>query len=359
MNKLNTEQKEALEALKTHLKLFDSYLDDKEVQEIAINRLGELMLWKNGQWIPEKVEGITYDYLDLIGRALSNFCNKPYDRENTSLSGYFPEGERLEMTHPPTAPEGLHYLNLRKSTGPAFKHEDLTKQGYYENVRHEYAISMTEEERSLYSKHLTDDEKHLWKLAKENKWEEFIQYAVPTYQNIVVSGATGSGKTAYCRSLIEMIDVDDRIITVEDTPEMPLPNHPNNNRLLYKKDPNSKEGATAKDVLHSVMRKTPKRVLLAELRGDETLYYLSGVLNSGHPGGITTTHANTPTAAFSRLALLILMSEGGKSLDMETIMRLLKMTVNVVVQIEFVSDIAKRRVTAIYYDPMQRLALIS
>jgi type IV secretion system protein VirB11 len=183
-----------------------------------------------------------------------------------------------------------------------------------------------------------------------------MELAVQHHQNIVASGATGSGKTSYLRALVEFIDRNERILTVEDTPEMPLPNHPNNNRLLYRKG-ESGEGASAKDVLHSAMRKTPDRVIMAELRGDEAMFYLSGVLASGHPGGMTTTHANSPKDAFFRLAMLIKQSGPGGGLDLKDILMLLRQTVNVVVQLTF-DRVKGRHVPAIYYDPIYRLSLL-
>ena len=174
----------------------------------------------------------------------------------------------------------------------------------------------------------------------------------------MASGATGSGKTSYLRALVEYIGPEERIITAEDTPEMPLPNHPNSNRLLYKKgDRENEEGATAKDVLHSAMRKTPDRVLMAELRGDEAMFYLSGVLASGHPGGLTTTHANSPKDAFFRLAMLIKQSGPGSGIDLKDILMLLRQTVNVVVQLTFDRE-KGRHIPAIYYDPIYRLSLL-
>ncbi len=87
------------------------------------------------------------------------------------------------------------------------------------------------------------------------------------------------------------------------------------------------------------------------------MLYLSGVLNSGHPGGLTTTHAGSPKEAYSRLALLILSSASGRSLDIQTILNLLYMTVNVVVQLKF-DKVKGRHIPSIYYDPMYRLSLL-
>jgi type IV secretion system protein VirB11 len=332
------------------------YLADPTVDEIAINRPGEVVSMRKGRWEAEGDPSITEDFLKQLGKRLSNYAQKGFDEDNTSLSTLLPTGERVEMTHPPTSPTGFIYLNIRKHTAAAIPHSVLIESGYYKNTRHEQSISMTDEERTKMLPLLSDDERALWELATAGKFPEFMERAVQSYQNIVISGATFSGKTSYMRALVELIDQEDRIITAEDTPEMPLPNHPNHQHLFYKKR-NEDQGASAKDVLFSIMRKTPKRVLMAELRGDETMVYLSGVLSSGHPGGISTGHAGSPKELFSRLGLLILMSEYGAQLDMATILKLLYTTVNVVVQLTFDKKTG-RHIPSIYYDPMYRYALL-
>ncbi|KVN48752.1 hypothetical protein WT12_08380 [Burkholderia territorii] len=352
---------EELEALKHRLRLLAPYLEDEDVQEVAINAPGGAWLWKSGNWSYFEQPDLTFDYLATLGRNLSTFTKKPFDRFNTSLSGHMPvTGERIEMTHPPTCPEQQHYLNVRKHSARSFPHESLVEMGYYSHVRHDFAFSIPEDQRKRFEQVLLDEERALWQMASNGEWSTFMKLAVESKQNIVVSGATGSGKTSFLRSLVEFISPAERLITVEDTPEMPLPNNPNHNRLLYRKaaaDGEKLEGATAKDVLHSAMRKTPERVLMAELRGDEAMYYLSGILASGHPGGLTTTHANSPKDAFFRLAMLIKQSGTGGGIDLKDILMLLRQTVNVVVQLTFDRE-KGRHIPAIYYDPMYRLSLL-
>ena len=355
---LTQAEQERLDALKEHLKVFDEYVADRTVSEVAVNSTGEVYLKRGHGWDLELAPKITSEQMEIIGSALSNFVSKPFDRENTSLSAHFPTGERVEMTRAPQAPEGVIYLNLRKHSGAAFPHDELVAQNYYKYARHSYSISLTKERRDELYELISDEERELWELIHIKKdFPEFMRKSVVFYQNIVTSGATGSGKTAYLRSLIELIDPQERLVTVEDTHEMPLPNHPNHNHLFYKKNETVKEGATAKEVLHGVMRKTPGRVLLTELRGDEALFYLSGVLSSGHPGGLTSAHGNSERDVFFRLALLIISSDAGKSLDMDTILKLLYMTINVVVQLKFDKE-KGRHITGIYYDPMQRLHML-
>ncbi|WLI87818.1 ATPase, T2SS/T4P/T4SS family [Massilia sp. R2A-15] len=350
--------KESLAAMNHRLRLLAPFLADPDVQEIAVNRPGEVWLWKRGLWVRVVVAELDYGVLDAIGANLANYVSKPFDRTHTSLSAHLPSGERIEMTHPPTAPESTIYLNVRKHAGGAFPHGSLVAEAYYANTRHDFALNLSADRRAFYAQHISDDERTLWELACGGQWASFVERAIGLYQNIVVSGATGCGKTSYIRSLIELIDPADRLITVEDTPEMPLNNHPNSNALFYRKATDG-EGAGAEDVVHSCMRKTPTRVILAELRGAEAMFYLAGVLSSGHPGGLTTTHANTTRDAYVRLALLIKSSPTGQGIDLATIQNMLYMTVNVVVQLKFDRATGRRFVPSIYYDPMYRLSLLT
>ena len=349
----------ALDALRFKLRLIAPFLADPDVQEIAVNWLGEVVLWRNGAWEHVGVPGLDYSMLEAIGENLANFSSKPFDRENTSLSAHLPSGERIEMTHPPTSPEHLIYLNIRKHSSKAFPHSELAAKGYYERTRHEFSLNLTDERREFYAQYISADELALWQLASTGRWALFMERSVALFQNIIVSGATGSGKTSYLRSLVNLVPSDQRILTVEDTPEMPLENHPNSQALFYRRDGEG-EGDSVEGVLRSVMRKTPTRVYLAELRGPEALYFLSGVLSSGHPGGGTTVHSDSPKGAISRCALLIKSSPTGQGIELETIMNLLYMTVNVVVQLKFEMHEAPigRLVPSIYYDPMYRLSLM-
>ncbi|HGO6074598.1 TPA: P-type DNA transfer ATPase VirB11 [Burkholderia cepacia] len=339
------------------MRLLLPFMAEKGVEEIAVNETGGVWIMKSGRWEYRELPALDLDYLITLGNNLSSVAHAPFDRTVCSLSAFLPEGERIEMTHPPVCPDTTRYLNLRIPVENHFEHQQMVDAGYYARVRHERALTLSDEQRNMYAEYLTDEQRELWALATAGKWAEFMPLAVQYYQNILISGKTGSGKTSYLRALIENIDTDERVVVLQDTPETPLPNHPNRNFLTYKKEDGAREGQTAKQVLVSVMRKTPDRVIMQELRSDEAMYYLSGVLSSGHPGGLTTTHANNPKAAFQRVAMLIKQSEDGRGMETQDVMTLLYSTVDVVVQL--VRDKAgKRYVPAIYYDPMYSLSLM-
>jgi len=343
-----------------HLRAFEGWLADPNVNEVAVNAPGAVQLWKGGVWERVEAPAVSFEYLQALGSFLANISQKPFDEADPILSAYLPGGERIEMTMPPTAPRGMIYLNLRKHTSQSFELGQFVAQGYFEQTRHVHSTGLAEDERQRLLAQLEPAQVELWALARARDWPAFLDLAVRQRQNLIVSGATGSGKTSFIRALIELIPHWERLITVEDTPEMPLPNHANSQALFYRRDSHTGErvvGATAKQVLQAVMRKTPNRVLLAELRGDETFYYVQNVLNSGHPGGITTVHANSSQEAFIRIALLIKASDEGRSLALDEIMRLLNTLVHVVVQLAFDKE-RGRHVPAIYYDPMYALSVV-
>jgi type IV secretion system protein VirB11 len=346
--------------LEIHIeRYFSKWLDRPNVQEVAINRPGEVVLWEGGIWHPHLDPALTRDVIEQLGQLVANRSRKPFNPSNVTLSTALPDGTRLEMTGPPATLNNSIYVNLRKHSVVAFTLEQFFAQGYFKNTVHMFNMNMTDEQRERAARQLLPEQLRLWQLAQSGDWREFLKTAVLEYQNILVSGATGSGKTSFIRGLVEIIPNDERIVTVEDAPEMPLPNHPNSQALLYRREgTTTTAGGSAKDMLQAAMRKTPKRVLLAELRGDETYYYIQNVLNSGHPGGMTTTHSDNPRAAFVRVALLIKASPEGRGLGLDETMTLLHSLVNVVVQIVFKPG-AGRYCSAIYYDPMYASTLLT
>jgi type IV secretion system protein VirB11 len=182
-------------------------------------------------------------------------------------------------------------------------------------------------------------------------WGEFLRVAVRARKNIIVSGATGSGKTTWTKALVREIPRDERLVTIEDARELVLDEHPNHVRLFYSKDDQGLARVTPRQLLECCLRMRPDRILLAELRAEEAFDYLRNV-NSGHPGSITSVHAASAELAFEQLVLLVKQSVGGRSLSRRDIKSLLHLLVDVVIQCGF--ERRERVVKEVWFDPGRR-----
>jgi type IV secretion system protein VirB11 len=131
------------------------------------------------------------------------------------------------------------------------------------------------------------------------------------------------------KTLIGAIPPEERLITIEDTLELVIP-QPNHVRLLYSKDNIGLSRVTAESLLQASLRMKPDRILLQELRDDAAWTYINEVV-AGHPGSITTIHGSNPEQAFKRLFALVKGSPQGGQWDDQTLMSFLASAVDLIV----------------------------
>lgn len=260
-------------------------------------------------------------------------------RENPICSTIFPTGERVQLVLPPVVPDGTVSITVRKPSTKTMTMADFEASGLFAETK-------------VATKRVSPVEERLLGLLHAGRHVEFFELAVRSRLNILISGATGSGKTTFSKGLIKLIPENERLLTIEDTRELVVP-HKNVVHMIYSKDGTGTAKVTAKELLESALRMRPDRILLQELRDGTAFFYLRNV-NSGHPGSITTIHADSAELAFEQLTLLVKESEGGADLAREDIRSLLKILVDVVVQMKKVDG--KFRMTEIYYDPAGRHA---
>jgi pilus assembly protein CpaF len=171
----------------------------------------------------------------------------------------------------------------------------------------------------------------------------FLGAAVQARMNIVISGGTGSGKTTLLNVLASFIPADERILTIEDSAELQLPQ---DHVVTLESRPANIEGEgsiTIRDLVRNALRMRPDRIVVGECRGGEALDMLQA-MNTGHDGSLTTVHANTPRDALSRLETMALMA--GLELPARAIRDQIASAVNIVVQQSRLQD-GTRRVTHI------------
>lgn len=283
----------------------------EDVTEVCVNRSGEAWTESREGW---KRHHLAMDEGRLIqlARLMATANKKAISETAPILAAALPSGERVQVVIPPAA--ARISITIRKPSEIDKTLEELEAEGAFDQA--ETGVSG-----------LKPFEIELQDLLKVGEIRKFLELAVSTHRNILVCGKTGSGKTTITRSLSAIIPKHERLITIEDVHELFLKDHPNKVHLFYGRE--QKEGITAKQALASCLRMKPDRILLAELRGDESWDYIKSI-NTGHPGSITTMHANGAFEAFDQLTALVKDSPTGAHLDAGHIRQRLLSTIDVV-----------------------------
>jgi type IV secretion system protein VirB11 len=318
-------------------------LDRSGVLELCINRPSELLLETTGGWKTVPAPDMTLERCLSLATAVATFCDQQINQERPLLSATLPSGERIQFVIPPAVTRGTVSITVRKPSHLIKRLDDFEREGLFERT----AAARTFDGMAPFERELTA-------LKDAGRYAEFLRLAVRHHQTIVVSGKTGSGKTTFMKGLCEEVAQHERLITIQDTAELTLPNHPNVVHLYYSKDAQGTARVTAKSLLEACLRMKPDRIFLAEVRGDECFYFVR-LAASGHPGSITSVHAGSCALALEQMALMIRESTGGAGLRLDEIKRLLGIVIDVIVQ--FDRDERGRFISEITYRPRsQRLS---
>jgi type IV secretion system protein VirB11 len=326
-----------------------AFLTDADLTEIVINRPGTVLVERQGRWETHHLPAVDFDWCLDLAKLLRNRSSQDITEAHPLLGAQLPDGQRVQVVIPPAVPAGTVSITIRRPGSRVLALHELVDAGSFDGARREQSLLLGQDERMRLEGALPDADRELLALFRTGDWERFFSLAVVRRKNIVSSGATGSGKTTLGNALAALIPLHERIVTVEDVPEMRLP-HENQVNLFYPKGGNGVSKLAPRDLLESALRMRLDRVLLAELRGDESFFFIQNVLNSGHPGTITTVHATRAKLAFLRLALMIKGSQEGGGLDLADITTTLHALVDIVVQMERLPD-GRRVASEVYFDP--------
>ncbi len=286
--------------------VLNPFMKDPEVTEIMVNDLRNIMIEKNGQIYQagnrfstiEELQRLTRAILDITGRVLSP--DAPY------VDTMLPDGSRVNIVTQPLTQSGP-CLTIRKFPTRRYALDDLIQNGLLDK-------------RMAY----------------------FLQACTLGRLNLVISGGTGSGKTTLLNSLAMTIPKVERIITIEDTPELII-QQVNSVKLQTKPQMPASSPVTARELVTNSLRMRPDRIILGECRRGEAFDMLQA-MNTGHEGSMTTIHANSPRDALSRLETLCMLA--GVDLPVVAIRRQISEAIDLVVQTKRFRD-GKRRVIAI------------
>jgi type IV secretion system protein VirB11 len=303
--------------------------------EVCINRPREAWLEALSEWTCLPVPTLDFAALRSLGTAVATFTSQGVGKTRPLLSATLPTGERIQIALPPAVEDGLVSVTIRKPNRSILRLDDFVEQGLFARVRAD-AASAGLIERELLERRDAKD------------YAGFLRLAVRARLNVVVSGATGSGKTTFMKGLMQEVPVRERVITIEDARELFLPAHKNVVHLLYSKGGQGTAKVDSRDLLHACMRMRPDRIFLSELRGSDAFDYID-VAASGHPGSITSTHGGSAADAFQRLMRMVRQSPEGAGMQTEDIKLMLLRAIDVLVQ--FDRDDCGRYVSELYYRP--------
>jgi len=321
-------------ALNNYLQLFQPFFDQGGVTEICINRPYELWLEQNGQFKRFEVPQFSLDFLHQFACLVGEYNNREISSEYPSLSSILPDGSRIQFVMEPACEKGSFICAIRRKAVM-----NMPLEAYFSK------------NRSLNGK-APSQEEQLLKSYYQGTYPEFLKLAVRYKKNILISGGTSTGKTTLLNVLLETIPRDERIITIETDREV-VSVHPNSVHLLASEEGRGLAELRMHDLLKASLRLRPDRILVSELRAEEAFPYLRAI-NSGHPGSISTLHADNPKSCFEQLAFMAMQS--GSNLSRQELIHYAKAIINVIVQIKRDPQ-GERRISEIYFDAAEQLAV--
>ncbi|MCK0127541.1 P-type DNA transfer ATPase VirB11 [Erythrobacter sp. F6033] len=301
-------------------------MERKDVTDIWINQPGEIWVESLRGGIERlKEESLDLKLLERLARQIAAHSSQGISRAQPLLAATLPDGSRVQIAGPPATRDGYAFA-IRKHVSSNLSLSDW-----------EDADAFSETEPSQADM----EQKREFQALSGHEAASFLLGAVKARRNILISGGTSTGKTTFLNSLLAEIPDEERLVLIEDTAELHI-KHENAVGLIAARGELSEAMVSAEDLLIAALRMRPDRIILGELRGIEAFTFLRAV-NTGHPGSMTTIHADTPQRAIEQLALLVL--QAGSKLSRDDVRHYVRESVDVFVQLE--RRQGKRRVSKV------------
>jgi pilus assembly protein CpaF len=291
----------------TGLGPLETLLKDDTVNDILVNGPQQIFVERDGKLQLTDVTFKDERHLLRIIDKIVSAVGRRVDESNPYVDARLKDGSRFNAMVPPIAVDGS-LVSIRKFKKDKLGIDDLVSFGAFT------------EEMAAY-----------------------LQAAVATRLNIIVSGGTGSGKTTTLNALSSFIDNAERILTIEDTAELQL--QQTHVGRMESRPPNveGKGEVSPRDCLKNALRMRPDRIIVGETRGEEVIDMLQA-MNTGHDGSMTTIHANSARDGVSRLENMIAMA--GIEMPLKAVRSQISSAVNLIVQASRLQD-GSRRMTSI------------
>jgi pilus assembly protein CpaF len=244
---------------------------DAAVTDILVNAPDRVYVERFGRITLTEVRFRDHEHIQRVIERIAARVGRRIDTGSPMVDMRLPDGSRVNATIPPVSIDGPT-LSIRRFGRQRLRREELMRLG-------------------MFSKEML----------------QFLELIVLARRNLLITGGTGAGKSTALGAIAESIPSHERIITIEDTAELILDQE---HVVRMESRPPNIEGRgviTARDLVINALRMRPDRIIVGECRGAEALDMLQA-MNTGHDGGMTTVHANSPRDALSRIETMVLMA---------------------------------------------------
>jgi type IV secretion system protein VirB11 len=303
--------------LDAYLAPFRPWLERESVTEILVNEPGEI-------WVEDSehsglrqvlVPEVNDHLIQRLAEQVARVSHQGINREHPLLGATLPDGSRVQFCGPPAA-----------------------RNHWAMAIRRHRLLNLPLE---AYAGARVGGPQPGPAIAKEEDPIGWLREAIRCRKTILISGGTSTGKTTFLNAMLQNIPEGERVILVEDTPELRLPSAVGVG-LVAVKGETGEAKITANELLQAALRLRPDRIVLGELRGSETVSFLRAI-NTGHPGSFSTIHANSPRGALDQLSLMVMQT--GLGLSRRETIEYAASVIDVVVQLDRTGG--KRGISAI------------
>lgn len=278
------------------------YFEEPHIRELVINEPGKVGYeFADGSWKWVDAPELTLPQLEDCARMLANLSNEIFTPQHPVLSCKMPGGHRVQIV-------GGHHTT---------KHFTMT-------VRIQHVKTFTLDSFNL-----------------EPAVKEQIIDLIRNKKTLLISGGTSTGKTSFMNAALKYIPEHERLITLEDVPELDVP-HTNWAPLIFggaNRDPSGRE---IKEMLNATLRMRPDRILLGEIRKENAFAFCSAI-NTGHDGSMATIHANSPEAALDAVINRVMLNGEIADSALNVLKRQLENDIYAVVQLDREGPVVKGR----------------
>lgn len=286
------------------LDILQDLIEDEDVTEIMINGTDNIFLEKGGRVYQSDKHFLSTGKLEDVIQQIVAGTNRYVNEASPIVDARLEDGSRVNVVLKPVALNGP-IMTIRKFPNEKVTMEQLISWG---SISHETA--------------------------------EFLKMLVSAKYNIFVSGGTGAGKTTFLNALSDYIPKDERLITIEDNAELQIRGVPNLVRLETRNANLEGEGAVSiRDLIKSALRMRPDRIVVGEVRGEETVDMISSAMLNGHSGSMSTGHANHPTDMLHRLETMMMM---GIDMPLAAIQRQVASAIDIIIHLGRLRDKSRK-----------------